>query len=94
MEITNKHIATNKTSEESEEVRKRVWKILETVSDPEVPVLSVIDLGVVREVVVTLPPPLQGAGGLMAGEVMAVRVTVVGFCYPLPPPTPAALLWM
>lgn len=27
-----------------------VWKILETVADPEVPVLSVIDLGVVRTV--------------------------------------------
>lgn len=27
-----------------------IWKILEEVSDPEVPVLSVIDLGVVREI--------------------------------------------
>jgi len=31
---------------------KKVWQILETVSDPEVPVLSVVDLGVVRNVVV------------------------------------------
>ncbi|MEO1515902.1 MAG: 1,2-phenylacetyl-CoA epoxidase subunit PaaD [Bacteroidota bacterium] len=27
-----------------------VWKVLEQVSDPEVPVLSILDLGVVREV--------------------------------------------
>ncbi len=29
---------------------KAIWEILETVSDPEVPVLTVVDLGVVREV--------------------------------------------
>ena len=26
------------------------WKVLETVSDPEIPVLSVVDLGIIREV--------------------------------------------
>lgn len=30
----------------------RVWKLLEDVSDPEVPVLSVIDLGIIRDVIV------------------------------------------
>ncbi len=34
--------------------------LLESVTDPEVPVLSVIDLGVVREIVVT--PNLQSGG--------------------------------
>ena len=35
----------------SEEVtEKRVWKILETVYDPEIPVLSILDLGIVRDV--------------------------------------------
>lgn len=29
---------------------KRIWSLLETVMDPEVPVLSVIDLGIVRDV--------------------------------------------
>ncbi len=29
---------------------KAIWAILETVSDPEVPVLTVVDLGVVRKV--------------------------------------------
>ncbi len=29
---------------------KRIWKILESIPDPEVPVLSIIDLGIVRDV--------------------------------------------
>jgi len=29
---------------------KKIWKLLEEVTDPEVPVLSVIDLGIVRDV--------------------------------------------
>jgi ring-1,2-phenylacetyl-CoA epoxidase subunit PaaD len=44
-----------------------VWKILEQVNDPEVPVLSVIDLGIVRnvevindEVIVTVTPTYSG----------------------------------
>lgn len=28
----------------------RIWAVLETVPDPEIPVLSVVDLGIVREV--------------------------------------------
>ena len=31
----------------------KVWALLETVSDPEIPVLSVIDLGIVRDVIST-----------------------------------------
>ncbi len=61
MESLNKHIINNKTSS-SEEVKLRVFEILETVSDPEVPVLSVIDLGIVRDVVVTPTPPSGGRG--------------------------------
>src|SRR5690348_7229513 len=30
--------------------KKEIWSILEEVNDPEVPVLSVIDLGIVRDV--------------------------------------------
>jgi ring-1,2-phenylacetyl-CoA epoxidase subunit PaaD len=30
--------------------RPRAWTVLETVADPEIPVLSVVDLGIVREV--------------------------------------------
>jgi len=29
---------------------KKIWALLETVADPEVPVLSIIDLGIVRDV--------------------------------------------
>jgi ring-1,2-phenylacetyl-CoA epoxidase subunit PaaD len=29
---------------------KRIWKILEKVTDPEIPVLSVVDLGIIREI--------------------------------------------
>jgi ring-1,2-phenylacetyl-CoA epoxidase subunit PaaD len=37
-------IITKKTGKET------IWKILETVMDPEVPVLSIVDLGIVRNV--------------------------------------------
>jgi ring-1,2-phenylacetyl-CoA epoxidase subunit PaaD len=36
------------TSEEKQ--KKKIWFILETVTDPEVPVLTVTDLGIVRDV--------------------------------------------
>src|ERR1700722_14770172 len=38
----------NKTSDLFDS--KKIWKLLETVMDPEVPVLSVMDLGIVRDV--------------------------------------------
>jgi len=41
---------------------KKIWELLEEVKDPEVPVLSVVDLGVVREV-------------LMNGEQVEVVIT-------------------
>lgn len=34
----------------AENMTSRIWKLLEEVKDPEVPVLSVIDLGIVRDV--------------------------------------------
>src|SRR2546423_10640881 len=46
--MTNENDQIKKNSEES-----RIWKILEEVKDPEVPVLSVIDLGIIREVKVS-----------------------------------------
>ena len=39
-------VAAAKTQDES----ARIWSVLETVPDPEIPVLSVVDLGIVREV--------------------------------------------
>ena len=32
---------------------EKIWEILGTVTDPEVPVLTILDLGIVRDVVVT-----------------------------------------
>ena len=42
MKNTEAHIITNE--------EKQIWEILEQVKDPEVPVLSVIDLGIIRGV--------------------------------------------
>jgi ring-1,2-phenylacetyl-CoA epoxidase subunit PaaD len=36
--------------ETSSLTQKKIWSILETVCDPEVPVLTIMDLGIVREV--------------------------------------------
>jgi len=44
---------------------KTIWKILETVMDPEVPVLSIIDLGIVRKIEkydAVQKPPSGGLG--------------------------------
>ena len=32
------------------DIEQKIWKLLEEVKDPEVPVLSVIDLGIIRDV--------------------------------------------
>ena len=29
---------------------KQIWELLETVPDPEIPVISIVDLGVIRKV--------------------------------------------
>ncbi len=42
---------------------QKIWQILETVSDPEIPVLSVIDLGIIRGVIL-MPDSALGAGGV------------------------------
>ena len=39
-----------KISSASEHELEAIWQILEMVVDPEVPVLSILDLGIVREV--------------------------------------------
>jgi len=35
---------------ESAGIEKKIWDILETVCDPEIPVLSILDMGIVREI--------------------------------------------
>ena len=51
-------------------VEQKIWKILEEVKDPEVPVLSIIDLGIVRNIQLT--SPLSSS----AGEGPGVRLTI------------------
>lgn len=40
-----------------------IWKILHEVKDPEVPVLSIIDLGIVRGITVPSPSPAKPERG-------------------------------
>lgn len=49
MNETGKNIIN--TSLEEETVKK-FWNILETVTDPEIPVLSVIDLGIISDIII------------------------------------------
>ena len=32
---------------------KQIWELLNTVPDPEIPVISIVELGVVREIIFT-----------------------------------------
>ncbi|HTM91340.1 MAG TPA: 1,2-phenylacetyl-CoA epoxidase subunit PaaD [Flavisolibacter sp.] len=49
---------------------KQIWNILVEVKDPEVPVLSIVDLGIVRDVKII--PPLS----ISDGEGPGVRLTI------------------
>jgi ring-1,2-phenylacetyl-CoA epoxidase subunit PaaD len=61
MDIANQHIDT--AIEE-----QKIWALLEEVKDPEVPVLSILDLGIVRDIKVssTGVPPLGGQGAAVS----------------------------
>ena len=55
------------------EVVDSVWELLETVPDPEIPVVSVVDLGIVREVHpdrVILTPTYTGCPATLVIETM------------------------
>jgi len=47
----NDHTIQNETA--NEKAVARIWHILEEVCDPEIPVLSILDLGIVRDVVLS-----------------------------------------
>src|SRR5215213_7582391 len=55
---------------------QKIWKILEKVKDPEVPVLSIIDLGIVRDVGVT--SPLSSSAGEGPGVRLIITPTYSG----------------
>lgn len=48
--------------------KEKIWQLLSTVADPEVPVLNILDLGIVRDVIIY--SPLEGLG-----EVVEVIIT-------------------
>jgi ring-1,2-phenylacetyl-CoA epoxidase subunit PaaD len=54
--------------------KQRIWEILATVSDPEVPVLTILDLGIVRGVVLKVSPTGEdlpaGQAGLEGVEII------------------------
>jgi ring-1,2-phenylacetyl-CoA epoxidase subunit PaaD len=58
MYTNHQHILSSASSEE-----KKIWSLLEEVNDPEIPVLSVLDLGIVRKVAV-IPCTHSGHEGI------------------------------
>jgi ring-1,2-phenylacetyl-CoA epoxidase subunit PaaD len=62
----------------SSEVEKRIWAVLAEVPDPEIPALSVVDLGIVRDVddgAVTITPTYSGCPATLAIE-QAIRAAL------------------
>lgn len=54
-------------SSNEEAAKKKIWNILNEVYDPEIPVLSVVDLGIVRNVLIfpSVPVTIRKENGLM-----------------------------
>ncbi len=44
------------------DIKAKVWSVLETVTDPEIPVLTITDLGIVRKINITDNPSLSDGG--------------------------------
>jgi ring-1,2-phenylacetyl-CoA epoxidase subunit PaaD len=66
---------------------KKIWKILEQVHDPEVPVLSVLDLGIIRdiklsddEVEVIITPTYSGCPAMDVIS-MSIKMTLLSHDY-------------
>src|SRR5882757_7533459 len=66
---------------------KEIWSILETVTDPEVPVLSVTDLGIIRdvklnndEVEILITPTYSGCPAMDVIS-MNIRLTMISHGY-------------
>lgn len=70
-----------------------IWKILETINDPEVPVLSILDLGIVRglqlkqneageeEVLITITPTYSGCPAMDAIS-LSIKLALATSGYP------------
>ena len=71
----------------TEAIHKQIWEILETVKDPEVPVLSIVDLGIVREIKVSgeeieiiITPTYSGCPAMdMIGSEIKKSIKQAGF---------------
>ena len=68
---------------------EEVWKVLETVQDPEIPVLSLVDMKIIRKVsmsddtiTITISPTFVGCPALdhMKGEIRT-KLHEVGFAH-------------
>lgn len=65
------------------EAERKLWELLETVPDPEVPVLTVVDLGIIRKVqvegdkaIITITPTYTGCPAMDAIS-MNIRFTLL-----------------
>lgn len=77
----------SKLTANNQELTARIWQLLEEVSDPEVPVLSILDLGIVRgvavvdnQIAVTITPTYSGcpAMNVIATDIR-LRLIAEGF---------------
>ena len=57
----------------NKKVTEDIWRLMEEVADPEIPVISVIDLGIVREIVIHL-----SAGGEISEGTIFITPTYSG----------------
>ena len=66
-------------SEEGGEWEERIWVILREIPDPELPAISIVDLGIVRQIVIlnvaTTEPPVSGV--VASGERGDISIEVV-----------------
>lgn len=63
---------------------QKIWQLLETISDPEIPVLSITDLGIVREVkcgntpdkavIITITPTYSGCPAM---DMIAMQIRML-----------------
>lgn len=76
MSIIKNHIHEICDSSIGEE--EKIWTILEQVCDPEIPVLSIVDLGIVREVKLEHPSSKTPASGGRGDVLVTITPTYSG----------------
>jgi ring-1,2-phenylacetyl-CoA epoxidase subunit PaaD len=65
----------------------KIWKLLQEVQDPEIPVLSVVDLGIIREiklngeVEIVITPTYSGCPAM---DVIAINIKMQLLCHGIP----------